>query len=566
MAMAATSEETEERKHLVEAIQSAQRIGVRTVDGACDWARWLWYTHGIRGDPDPQKHKTETLWAFVDALPAEGQLLVRQQISRAGRTRRALARFREVATMARVDGIQRLLELLEHTFAHRRFADHYLSLGCDGDGKDGWVVIDEPHAVMGLSGGLSAEDLVVAIDCEMVATAEDNNALARVCVCNGRGVVLLDRLVCPDARPTDLRTRITGIEHGMLDVDYTRADAQRDIIKLLTPFTVVVGHTLQVDLKALKLDVAPLLVDVAFLYSIEGSSARMPPLAHLVDQVLGVKDFRGVTGRAPHNCQDDTLMTMKLLLHQLGTELQLPHVVRPLPDRSRPLDVGGSSRPSDQLEMLYVHRVPQVPGAFGAVVQLFPPELLLRVDLQVPRGRSAAGGQGWQALRVICRSAEAAMRAYQSVPGIQEGKDRTDGRPQKLVELVGLSSQVGFRAGSRGNKVQVYVRGPAQTCAGGKEPAQQTVSTAPTAPTQAERSSSNLRRVLDDELYAAGGEMPWKRARNLLVEICRSEDNARNASEEELGWQILASIPESYLSKEDDFVRLPPEGEKTCVL
>jgi len=260
-------------------------------------------------------------------------------------------------------------------------------------------------------------------------------------------------------------------------------------------------------------------------------------------------------------------MTMKLLLHQLGTELQLPHVVRPLPDRSRPLDVGGSSRPSDQLEMLYIHRVPQVPGAFGAVVQLFPPELLLRVDLQVPRGRSAAGGQGWQALRVICRNAEAAMRAYQSVPGIQEGKDRTDGRPQKLVELVGLSSQVGSRAGSRGNKVQVYVRGPAQsTCAGGREPAQQTVSTAPIAPTQAERSSSNLRRVLDDELYAAGGEMPWKRARNLLVEICRSEDNASNASEEELGWQILASIPESYLSKEDDVVRLPPEGEKSCVL
>ena len=44
-----------------------------------------------------------------------------------------------------------------------------------------------------------------------VATADDDGALARISVVDGRCNVLLDRLVAPDAPPIDLRTHITGI-------------------------------------------------------------------------------------------------------------------------------------------------------------------------------------------------------------------------------------------------------------------------------------------------------------------------------------------------------------------
>ena len=37
------------------------------------------------------------------------------------------------------------------------------------------------------------QDLLLAVDCEMVATEDDDNALARVCACDAAGKVLMDR-------------------------------------------------------------------------------------------------------------------------------------------------------------------------------------------------------------------------------------------------------------------------------------------------------------------------------------------------------------------------------------
>merc|ERR1711862_1087007 len=66
------------------------------------------------------------------------------------------------------------------------------------------------------------------------------------------------------------------------------------------------------------------------------------------------------------------------------------------------------------------------------------------------------------------------------------------------------------------------------------------------------------KRALDDELQSAGSEIPWKRLRDALVARRRAcGTDITDETEEHLGNQALASIPEAYLSKEDELVRLP---------
>ena len=109
-----------------------------------------------------------------------------------------------------------------------------------------------------------ADEVLLAVDCEMVSTDQEEDALARVCVCNAGGQLLLDKLVKPNGTVTDARSSITGIEAKDLDVAYTRDDAQADILALMHPLTVVVGHTLHKDLDVLRL-CAPVVLDISLL-------------------------------------------------------------------------------------------------------------------------------------------------------------------------------------------------------------------------------------------------------------------------------------------------------------
>lgn len=64
-----------------------------------------------------------------------------------------------------------------------------------------------------------------------------------------------------------------------------------------------------------------------------------------------------------------------------------------------------------------------------------------------------------------------------------------------------------------------------------------------------------LKTFLDEELAAVGGALPWGKLRDALVTRTRGQRGA--TSDEQLGLRALANIPEAYLSKSDDLVRLP---------
>ncbi|CAE8739576.1 unnamed protein product [Polarella glacialis] len=74
-----------------------------------------------------------------------------------------------------------------------------------------------------------------------------------------------------------------------------------------------------------------------------------------------------------------------------------------------------------------------------------------------------------------------------------------------------------------------------------------------------------LLTVLDEELEASGGALSWQRLRRRLLERHDEDPRARGRladCRQLAGWRVLASIPESYLSREDRFVRLPPGTKK----
>ncbi|EFJ44915.1 hypothetical protein VOLCADRAFT_94683 [Volvox carteri f. nagariensis] len=202
--------------------------------------------------------------------------------------------------------------LVRRTRAHDKYEALYGNLPSY---MPGWVRVKRSH----LSPGVRPQ--LLAVDCEMCATEEDDSALLGVCVVDEFGEVVYRQLVRPTGRIKDLRTALT--------------DAQKAVRKLLQPDrggangsleagrggggggerpVVLVGHSLHHDLTALKLDHQPV-IDTSLIFPLMGLPNATPGLKDLARGLLGLEMRKGRGGA--HDSREDAAVTMRLVMREL---------------------------------------------------------------------------------------------------------------------------------------------------------------------------------------------------------------------------------------------------------
>jgi hypothetical protein len=127
---------------------------------------------------------------------------------------------------------------------------------------------------------------LLGLDCEMVYTA-NGLELARATIVNARGVCLYDRYVLPSSPIINYNTEYSGVTaENMAGVTRTLQQCQADILQLIDAHTYIVGHSLDSDMRALRL-VHNRLIDTSILYPTVKGAPFKQGLRTLCCAVLG---------------------------------------------------------------------------------------------------------------------------------------------------------------------------------------------------------------------------------------------------------------------------------------
>ncbi|CAE6415580.1 unnamed protein product [Rhizoctonia solani] len=155
---------------------------------------------------------------------------------------------------------------------------------------------------------------VVSIDCEMCET-EDGKVLARVCAVDFYSdKVVYDQLVQPDKPVTDYLTQFSGITAEQLaPVTHRLPDAQAGLLELIDKNTIIVGHSLENDLRVLKL-AHPRCIDTSIIYKHPRGAPYKPGLKWLAQKWLNLDIQMKPSG---HDPEEDARACLALLAKKM---------------------------------------------------------------------------------------------------------------------------------------------------------------------------------------------------------------------------------------------------------
>ncbi|KAI3920077.1 hypothetical protein MKW98_001333 [Papaver atlanticum] len=401
-----------EKKVLVHMVKMMQKKGKRGTKGY--WKEFL-NVHDLKmGDTirDPSRRSIDDLVSFLTTFTEEEDIKFLEKALERGSNREAVIQLHKNASDIE-SSPQKLVVL---TLEHPEYACNYTFPSDEED----WVITK-----LGKLSKAKESDKMVAIDCEMVLCEDGTEALVQVCVVDQNLEVKLDTLVKPNKPIVDYRSEITGITAKDLEgVTCSLADLQRSMKKLLSHGTILIGHSLNCDLRALKLDHARVIDTSLIFRCTDGTTRRKPSLCHLSKIVLG-HDLR--EKGAPHNCLADARAAMKLVLAKL--EKGFDEII----------SLDAKEVTGDDLLKLFVHRIP-IRVTADELRKLFPEDSTVVLEpFYKPQAKQYYAS-------AIFKDQQEVLATFESIEG-EEGKD-SHGLPQKFVT---------FQL-KNGNFASVYVR------------------------------------------------------------------------------------------------------------
>ncbi|KAK4683784.1 RNA exonuclease, partial [Tremellales sp. Uapishka_1] len=152
---------------------------------------------------------------------------------------------------------------------------------------------------------------VVGMDCEMIYTTA-GITMGRVTIVDDNGATLLDELVRQSVPVLDVNTRFSGITLPQLDDAVMDLDAVRSAAcAFIGPHTIMVGHGLENDLRALRL-LHTNVIDTAVLIPHDKGPPFRRALRDIVKEKLGyfIQDRTGDLG---HSSAIDAIATLDVL-------------------------------------------------------------------------------------------------------------------------------------------------------------------------------------------------------------------------------------------------------------
>ncbi|CAA2981945.1 small RNA degrading nuclease 1-like [Olea europaea subsp. europaea] len=287
---------------LIEMVKLAQKQGMVGSKGG--WKDFLKFYDKKFGASvsDPARRSVDSLVAFLKTLTQENDLKFLKKVMQCHSNREAV----ETLTKSSPHNETPEQRLVSMTLGHPQYSIDYALPSYDEE----WMVVKCSKKSKAMK-----STVILAIDCEMVLCEDGTEALVRVCAVDRNLQVKLDVFVNPNKAIADYRTEITGISAKELDgVTYSLVDVQKSMKKLLSNGTILVGHSLNNDLQALKLEYTRI-IDTSYVFKrANGPANKKPSLSLLCKGVLGYELRKE---GSPHNCLDDACAAMKLVLARL---------------------------------------------------------------------------------------------------------------------------------------------------------------------------------------------------------------------------------------------------------
>uniref|UniRef100_A0A1Q3F1A5 Putative rna exonuclease 1 n=1 Tax=Culex tarsalis TaxID=7177 RepID=A0A1Q3F1A5_CULTA len=192
------------------------------------------------------------------------------------------------------------------------YANYHVTSFIDYDDLTGFVkTIDPPE------GYVCSKKDVFALDCEMCYTT-GGLELTRVTVVDINEKTVYDTLVKPSNRIVDYNTRFSGITEQMLsETTTTLYNVQAVLLSMFNSETILIGHSLESDFKALKL-IHDVVVDTSVLYP-----HKMGPPKKRALKTLCIENLKKIIQEndAGHDSAEDSVVCIQLIKHYLRNRI-----------------------------------------------------------------------------------------------------------------------------------------------------------------------------------------------------------------------------------------------------